>query len=94
MEQKTNHSEVARLREQIEREHEAACWALTGLTSGNAQHRFINRRMQRIDAHHQHLAALVGEQESIQIVNQVFEQSPHQTAPKDDPLWRSQGGVS
>jgi hypothetical protein len=71
-----NLSEVALLREQIRREHEAACWARTGLTSGNLQHRFINRRMQRIDAHHGRLATLVGEQESIHIVNQVFEQSP------------------
>jgi hypothetical protein len=71
-----NRSEVALLREQIAREHEAACWALTGLTSGLLQHHFINRRMQRIDAHHERLAALIGEQESIQIVNQVFEQSP------------------
>src|SRR5215469_12073696 len=68
-------SEVTRLREQIAREHEAACWALTGLASGSLQHRFINRRMQRIDAHHKRLAGLIGEQASIQFVDQIFEKS-------------------
>jgi hypothetical protein len=71
-------SEVAHLREQIAREHEAACWALTGLASGSLQHRFINRRMQRIDEHHERLVLLIGEQASLKIVNQVFEKSPAQ----------------
>ena len=69
-------SEVAELRQRIEQEHEAACWALTGLASGNLQHCFINRRMQRIDTCHEHLARLIGEQASVQFVNQVFEKSP------------------
>jgi hypothetical protein len=71
-----SHSEVARLRERIAREHEAACWALNGLAAGNLQHRFINRRMQRIDACHEHLARLIGEQASIHFMSQVFEKSP------------------
>jgi hypothetical protein len=58
-------SEVAHLREQITREHQAACWALTGLASGNLQHRFINRRMQRIDAHYECLNTLIGEETTV-----------------------------
>jgi hypothetical protein len=71
-------SEVARIREQIAQEHQAACWALDGLASGRLQHRFINRRMQRIDEYQERLTTLVGEQMSLQMVNQVFESSPPQ----------------
>lgn len=71
-------SEVTALRARIEQEHQAACWALTGLASGMAQHHFINRRMQAIDRHHETLVTLIGEQASLAIVNEVFEQSPPQ----------------
>ncbi len=71
-------SEIAYLRTQIEREHEAACWARTGLAAGQLQHRFIHRRMREIDAHHQRLGTLIGEQASRHFVNEVFEKSPHQ----------------
>ena len=71
-------SEIARLREQIAREHEAACWALTGLAVGTAKHWFITRRMERIGAHQQRLSALVGEQASVAFVTQVMEESPSQ----------------
>ncbi|MEO7019660.1 MAG: hypothetical protein ABI234_05875 [Ktedonobacteraceae bacterium] len=73
-----NLSEVVRLRERITHEHEAACWALTGLSSGTLQHRFINRRMEHIDRHQECLSTLVGEQASIAIIAQVFEGSPPQ----------------
>jgi hypothetical protein len=76
-------SEVAALRAQIEREHEAACWALTGLAAGNLQHRFINRRMQCIDAHHERLTTLIGERASVQLVNQIFEKSPSSRQGKE-----------
>jgi hypothetical protein len=71
-------SEITRLREQIVQEHQAACWALDGLASGRLQHCLINRRMQRIDEHRERLTTLVGEQMSLQMVNQVFESSPPQ----------------
>ena len=71
-------SEIARLREQMAREHEAACWALSGLAVGTAKHWFITRRMERIGAHQQRLSALVGEQESIAFVTQLLEESPSQ----------------
>jgi hypothetical protein len=73
-----NHSEVARLREQIIREHEAACWALTGPTIGTAQHWFINRRLERIGACQEELTTLVGEQASLAMVTEIMEHSPTQ----------------
>ena len=71
-------SEIARLREQITREHEAACWARTGLAVGTAQHWFITRRMERIGEHQQQLSTLVGEQASIEFVTHLMEDSPPQ----------------
>jgi hypothetical protein len=73
-----NYSEIARLREQIAREHEAACWALTGSALGMAQHWFINRRMERIGVCQEQLATLVGEQESLALVTEIMEHSPSQ----------------
>lgn len=69
-------SEVARLRARINAEHEAACWALTGLAVGTAQHWFITRRMERISTCQEQLAALVGKQASVAIVAEVLEASP------------------
>lgn len=71
-------SEVARLREQIVREHQAASFALTGLAVGTAQHRFITRRMERIGAHQERLSALIGEQASMEVLLEIMEQSPEQ----------------
>lgn len=71
-------SEIARLREQITREHEAACLALTGLAVGSAKHWFITRRMERIGAHQERLSTLVGEQASLAFVTRVMEESPSQ----------------
>ncbi len=34
-------TELMRLREQIAREHEAACWALSRLAAGTLQHRLL-----------------------------------------------------
>ena len=76
--QPNTRSEIARLREQIAREHEAACWARTGLAVGTAQHWFITRRMERIGEHQQQLSTLVGEQESIAFVAYLMEKSPSQ----------------
>jgi hypothetical protein len=77
METQNDHrSEVARLREQIAQEHQAAEWAVTGLASGTAKHLFITRRMERIGDHQQRLASLIGEQASMQIVCSIFEGDP------------------
>jgi hypothetical protein len=71
-------SEIARLREQIIREHEAASWALTGLSVGTAKHWFISRRMDRIGTHQQRLSTLIGEKASLALVLAVMEDSPPQ----------------
>jgi hypothetical protein len=41
-------SEVARLRQRIRMEYEAAVRGLCGLTQGTAQHAFITRRMEHM----------------------------------------------
>jgi len=74
-----NKSEIAHLREQIELEHAASVWALTGLAAGNAQHEFISARFQRMDAYHRQLSQLIGEEPTIAFVCEVFEKSPLQT---------------
>ena len=71
-------SEIARLREQIEAEHRAAYWALSGLNTGMAQHEFIQRRMGHLEISYAGLKQLVGEEQATDILCQVFEQSPEQ----------------
>lgn len=85
MAQQTEVSEVARLMQRISLEHQAACFALTSPTI-TSKHWFITRRMRRIDTYHQELAALVGEQASIALVAQVFEQSPQSPAQQQGAL--------
>jgi hypothetical protein len=86
-----NSSEIARLREQIAREHEAACWALTGLAVGTAQHWFITRRMEHIGVHQQRLSELIGEQASMALVVAVMDDSPPQ---QREQMTKRQSGVS
>lgn len=78
MQQQNSGSEVARLRAQIEREHEAMCFALTGPAIGTAQHWFITRRMETIGEYQEQLATLIGEEASMALVVEVMEKSPEQ----------------
>ena len=71
-----NYSEIARLREQIAREYEAASWARQGLAVGTAQHRFITRRYERIGLCQEQLAIMLGEQSSMAMVIEILESSP------------------
>jgi hypothetical protein len=71
--QDTTGSEIARLREQIEREYAASVWALSGLAAGNAQHAFINARLERMDASFRRLSELVGEEQATEVLCQVFD---------------------
>ena len=64
-------SEVARLKEQIRREYDAAQQALSGLAVGTAQHSFITARMENVHRAHERLAALVGPEEAIAIIAQT-----------------------
>lgn len=66
-----NQSEVARLRQQIALEHQAA---LMSLASGTARHEFITARMERIGAHQESLARLIGEEQSMAILCEVIDQ--------------------
>lgn len=61
-------SEVARLLQQIDQEHQAAQWALTGLASGTARHDFINRRMENISVIHEQLKEQVGAETALTLV--------------------------
>ncbi len=87
-------SEIARLREQIAREHEAACWAVSGPALGVARHWFISRRLERIGACQEQLAALVGEQTSLALVVTILESGPAQSGTREVPgQARRQGGA-
>lgn len=66
-------SEVSQIRSRIEKEHQAAKWALTGLTEGQLRHRFISRRMEHISAGREKLAALVGQWPATAIVAAILE---------------------
>lgn len=67
-------SEVARLMEQIRLEYEAAQRGLTGLASGTARHDFINKKLENIEHCHEVLQMLVGKQEAVKMLAEVFEQ--------------------
>jgi hypothetical protein len=68
-------SEVARLRQRISLEYEAAQRGLYGTAQGTAQHAFITRRLENMADHHKKLKQLVGESEAIKILAEVLEQS-------------------
>ncbi|MDQ2902327.1 MAG: hypothetical protein M3Y81_02080 [Chloroflexota bacterium] len=67
----TSISTVAQLRKQIEAEYSAAQRGLEGLAV-TARHQFITARMENMDRYHRQLIELVGEEQAIQMVAQVF----------------------
>lgn len=67
-------SEVARLRQQIALEYEAAQRGLSGLAQGTAQHEWITARLEQMSRHHDELKRLVGEQEAASFLVEVWEQ--------------------
>lgn len=71
-------SEVARLRQQIVLEYEAAYRALTAPASGSARHAVITAKMERIGDHQLALASLIGEEASMEILCGIFEGDPPQ----------------
>ncbi|MEO8956534.1 MAG: hypothetical protein ABI396_19590 [Ktedonobacteraceae bacterium] len=68
-------SEVARLRQQITLEYEAATRGLHGLSQGSAQHAYITQRMENMASYHAHLQQLVGEDEAIKLLVATLEQA-------------------
>ena len=67
-----NHSEVARLLEQISAEYQAAQYGLYGLSSGGARHDFIAARTETIGKYHEELVDLVGSDQAISIIANVI----------------------
>lgn len=59
MDAQENRSDVARLRQRIAEEYEAATRGLSGLAYGTAKHEFITRRMEQMVACHETLKQLV-----------------------------------
>lgn len=74
MQEQQNQSEVAHLRERIEREHQASWGALKGLAAGIARHAFINARLRRMDRYYGKLAQMVGEEQATEYLCEVFEE--------------------
>jgi hypothetical protein len=75
MEEPANKSDIARLRQQIAAEYEAAVRGLHGLSQGTAQHAFITQRMERMAACHETLKGLVGEQEASKLLAEALAQA-------------------
>jgi hypothetical protein len=74
-------SEVARLREEIERACEASWQALYGLAAGSAQHEVISARLRRMDDCHQRLSELLGDEQAVELVCQVYNRVSETYAP-------------
>lgn len=68
-------SDVARLMQQIPLEHQAAQRSLTGTAYGTARHAFINQRLENMSRYHDILKQIVGEQEAIKMLVEVWEQA-------------------
>jgi hypothetical protein len=68
-----NQSEVARLRERLEREYQAAEWGLHGLAAGVSRHEFITAKMGRMGECHQQLAQLIGTDEATRMLVEIID---------------------
>ncbi len=77
MSEQHNQSEVARLRVQIEQEHQSCVWARDGLATGTAQHAFISRRLRHMDLSYKGLAQLIGEDQATDFLCDVFDKTPN-----------------
>jgi len=75
MQRQENKSEVARLRQQIRQEYEAAQQGLTGLAEGAAQHAFITRKMENMELCYSMLKNLLGETQATQLFTETLEQA-------------------
>jgi hypothetical protein len=73
-----NPSEVARLREQIEREYAAACAGLHGLGMGSARHDFIQARMARAQQYGEQLIERIGAQAAMPLIVAAMEAGSRQ----------------
>jgi hypothetical protein len=75
-------SEIARLRQQIEQEYQAAHQGLSGLCSGTARHDFIRTKTENIEKYHEQLIELVGPEQAISIIANTIWSSVEQGTAK------------
>lgn len=66
-------SEVARLRQHIAAEYEAAHRAMYELADGVARHRFITARMENVGRCQEELSGYLGEQQAIEILTKIID---------------------
>lgn len=78
-------SEIARLRESIRLEYEAAQRALYSPTLGTAKHEFITKRMENMQKSHAQLNTIVGEQEATRLVVETIETVQDVSSKQDEP---------
>lgn len=72
-------SEVARLRQQIAQEYEAAWRGFYGYAEGAARHDFINQKLENMALHQEQLKELIGEHEAINILVDVLLEADQET---------------
>lgn len=73
MMQSQTKSEVARLKAEFELEYASAWAALHGPTQGNAQHKIITAKMERMSAIQDSLIAVMGEGRATRLVLELME---------------------
>ena len=78
MENKTNPSMIANIRQQLEQE-ERALQHLKGLAFGTARHDFIQAKMQRFGELREALVPLVGEQQATATVYEHYERAVNES---------------
>ncbi len=70
-------SEVARLRQRIAAEYEAAHRAMYEFADGVARHRFITARMENVGRCQEELSRYLGEQQAIEILTKIIDNYAH-----------------
>jgi len=73
-----NPSEVARLREQIDAEYQAAYNGLHGLSAGSARHEFIQKRMERVAQISEQLIERLGKEAALPLILETMEAGSRQ----------------
>jgi hypothetical protein len=68
-----NQSKVARLRERLEQEYQAAEWGLHGFAVGVSRHAFITAKMERMGECHQQLAKLIGTDAATRMLVEIID---------------------
>jgi hypothetical protein len=64
-----SHSAIARLKEQIDAEAEAAQLAMYGPAQGISRHQFITARMERMGRLHEELKSLIGDEADYYLIS-------------------------